>query len=97
MITDSDVHELRTARDMISSVTAKIDCPYCRHHMDLILSLLDDSIDISRFNTLYRDDPAALQRYREIMQSERMLRLMAQGSRLVGMFRRIRHPFHHSV
>jgi hypothetical protein len=93
MIDDMDVKALKDSKRIIENVSKKIDCHYCREHVDLVLDLLDDIIDISKFNTLYKDDPEALNRYRQIMQSESMLRIMAIGSKIIGLKRRLGHVF----
>jgi len=97
MIDDMDVKALKDAKRIIQAVSDKIDCHYCREHVNLVLNLMDDIIDISKFNTLYTDDPDALNRYRQIVQSESMLRIMAIGSKIVGLQRRLSHVFGHKT
>ena len=94
MLTDDDVRDMENYRNGLVAKMDKIDCPYCRGHLQLVINLLDDVIPISRFNTLYEQDPEALERYRELIQKEYMLRALSIGASLVGLSRRIRLFFH---
>lgn len=90
MIDENDIKELKDVSGRIAKIRDKIDCHYCREHMDVILNLLSDATDISKFNMLYSRDPDALNRLRDAIQSERMLRVLAFGSKMVGVARKIR-------
>lgn len=86
---NSDVEKLNTAIELVQSVRDKVDCHYCQSHVDIAIGLLRDIRDITEFNTLYKDDKEALDRLRALIQSENMLRILAMGSRLVGISRKI--------
>lgn len=93
MISQDDITLITRIKQDIDTVAGHIDCHYCRDHMELINSLLQDVMDISMFNLLYQDNPDMLQRYRDIIQSERMLRVLSMGSKVVGIIRKIRSLF----
>ncbi len=89
-ITDDDIQKLKQARNIINSVKEHIDCHYCQSHMDILANMMDDVIDISKFNLLYSDD-RALENLRKMLTHESTLRLLSVASRLVGFFRRIKY------
>ncbi|MEM0099316.1 MAG: hypothetical protein QXN11_05790 [Thermoplasmata archaeon] len=90
MIDENDINKLKQARQLIMEVIPKIDCHYCQSHLEYIINLLDDAIDISKFNILYADDAEALQNLRKILTEESTLRLLAIASKIVGFFRKIK-------
>lgn len=91
MLTEEDIAKLRMAKNLILEVRDNIDCNYCRKHVDITLDMISDMMDITRLNLLYNDDPASLDKLREMIQSESMLRILAMGSRVMGLSRRLRH------
>lgn len=95
MITQDDINTLVQARNMIDKVIPHVDCPYCRSHIETISDLIGDVTDISRLNLLYDEDPEALEKLRNMIQSENLLRLMAVGSKMIGWTRRFRHRIAH--
>ncbi|MEM3334183.1 MAG: hypothetical protein QW745_08300 [Thermoplasmata archaeon] len=90
MINENDINKLRQAKQLISEVIPKIDCHYCQSHLEYIVNLLDDAIDISKFNILYANDEQALQNLRKILTEESTLRLLAIASKIVGFFRKLK-------
>ncbi|MEM0299116.1 MAG: hypothetical protein QW124_06705 [Thermoplasmata archaeon] len=90
MIDEKDVNKLKQARQLVMEVIPKIECHYCQSHLEYIVNLLDDAIDISKFNMLYMDDERALQNLRKILTEESTLRLLAIASKIVGFFRKIK-------
>lgn len=90
MIQTTDIEKLKKARQLVDEVSSHVDCQYCKSHMIVISDMIEDVADISRLNLLYGDDPAGLDRLRDMIQSENMLRVMAMGSKLIGIARRIR-------
>lgn len=90
MIQEQDIPKLKQAKQLISEVAQNIDCPYCKSHLEYIENLLDDAIDITKFNLLYSDDEKALQNLRKILTEESTLRLLAIASKTVGFFRRLK-------
>jgi len=87
---NSDLEKLDKAVSLIREVRAKVDCHYCQSHIDMIINLIEDVRDITWFNTLYANDQIALDRLRDIIQSEGMLRILAIGSKIVGVTRKVR-------
>ncbi|MEM3264569.1 MAG: hypothetical protein QXH07_01270 [Thermoplasmata archaeon] len=90
MIQKDDIPKLVQAKQLISEVSQNIDCHYCKTHLEYIENLIDDAIDISKFNLLYSDDEKALENLRKILTEESTLRLLAIASKIVGIFRKIK-------
>jgi len=91
MITEQDIDKLKQAKQLVNEVKQHIDCHYCQSHMDILIDMMDDVIDISKFNLLYSDDDKALNNLRHMLTDESTLRLLSIASKIVGFFRRIVH------
>jgi len=90
-LSERDIQDLRQARELVMGVASRVDCGYCRSHLEVTADMISDAIDITKFNLLYADDEKALQKMRQMLQDEATLRLLALASRVVGMFRRVTH------
>jgi len=86
-----DIAKLNEAKRLVLEVKQNIDCEYCQSHMDIIANMIDDAIDITKFNLLYSNDPDALQNLRKMLTEESTLRLLAIASKVVGFFRYIKN------
>jgi len=90
MNTKEDIEKLKQSRKLIEEVAKNVDCKYCRSHMEIIMNMIDDATDITKFNLLYANDEEALDRLRKLLTEESTLRLLAIASKLVGFFRKFK-------
>lgn len=90
-LTNEDVADLKRARDLVLKVAGRVDCGYCRSHLNITADMIADATDITKFNLLYANDERALEKMREMLQDEATLRLLALASKVVGLFRRVKY------
>ncbi len=91
MNTKEDVDKLKQARRLIEEVARNVDCKYCRSHLEIIMNMIDDATDITKFNLLYESDEQALERLRKLLTEESTLRLLATASKVVGFIRNLKY------
>ncbi|MGC8581950.1 MAG: hypothetical protein ACP5MW_06415 [Thermoplasmata archaeon] len=91
MNTKEDVDKLKQARKLIEEVARNVDCNYCRSHLEIIMNMIDDATDITKFNLLYENDEEALERLRKLLTEESTLRILAVASKIVGFFRKLKY------
>ncbi len=88
---DNDVQKLRDAYRLIKEVRDKVDCKYCQSHMDIILMMIEDATDITKFNVLYGDDKEAIDKIRQLLQDEAIMRFIAIASRVMSLSRKVKY------
>ncbi len=87
----TDVEKLKQAYDLINDVRGHVDCEYCRKHIDTILMMIEDAVDIIKFNVLYKDDPKAIEKLRELLKDEAIMRFIAVASKIFMIGRVVRY------